>query len=129
MFFCCLFCLIVKLKKKMSFVLFVFFCVQQKAKDIITILTFYQLFPPYSHKQTQFLSLFHSLFLSVLILILFYKQTLVQRVHDKNVSVFVRGMSITQRKIVCNYSFKQCSNKYCLQTIVFLMPFITSGII
>ena len=39
-------------------------------------------------------------------------------------SACVRGMCITQRKIVSNYCFKQCCNKYCLQTIVFLMPFI-----
>ena len=30
---------------------------------------------------------------------------------DKNVSVFERSMCITQRKIVSNYCFKQCSNK------------------
>ena len=42
-----------------------------------------------------------------------YNQTSVQRQHAKNVSVFVRSMCITQRKIVCNYCFKQGSNKYC----------------
>ena len=37
--------------------------------------------------------------------------TSVQRKHDKNFSVFVRRMCVTQRKIVSNYCFKQCSNK------------------
>ena len=41
-----------------------------------------------------------------------------QREHDKNVSVCVISMCITQRKIVSNYSFNQCSNKYCLQNVV-----------
>ena len=54
-----------------------------------------------------------------------YNQTSAQREHDKNMCGFVRSMCITQRKIISNYGFKQCSNKYCLQTIVFLMPFIT----
>ena len=31
---------------------------------------------------------------------------------NKNVSVFARSMCITQRKIVSNYCFRQCSNKY-----------------
>ena len=55
-----------------------------------------------------------------------YNPTSAQREHDKNVSVFVRGMCITPRKIVKNYCFKECSNKYCLQTIMhFLMHLIT----
>ena len=33
-------------------------------------------------------------------------------------SVFVRSMWITKKKIVSNYCFKQCSNEYCLQNIV-----------
>ena len=37
---------------------------------------------------------------------------------DKNVNIFVRGMCITQRKIVSSYCFKQCLNKYCSQNIV-----------
>ena len=41
-----------------------------------------------------------------------------QREHDKNMSVFVRSMCISQRKIVSNYCFKQFSNKYCLENIV-----------
>ena len=40
------------------------------------------------------------------------KQTSAQREHDKNVSVFVRSICITQRKIVSIYSVKQCSKKY-----------------
>ena len=40
------------------------------------------------------------------------KQTSAQREHDKNVSAFVRSMYITQRKIVSNCCFRQCSNKY-----------------
>ena len=47
-------------------------------------------------------------------------QTSAQRESDKNVSVSVRGMCITPRKIVSNYSFKQCSNKFCLHSIVLL---------
>ena len=43
-----------------------------------------------------------------------YHPTSAQREHDKNVSVFARNICVTQRKIVSNYCFKQCSNKYCL---------------
>ena len=39
-----------------------------------------------------------------------YNQTSSQRELDKNVSVLVRGMCITQWKIVSNYCYKQCSN-------------------
>ena len=42
-----------------------------------------------------------------------YVQTSAQTEYDNNVSVFVRGMRITPRKIVSNYCFKQCSYKYC----------------
>ena len=47
------------------------------------------------------------------------RQTSARTEHNKNVSIFVRSMCITQRKIVSNYYFKQCSNKYCLHTIAF----------
>ena len=55
----------------------------------------------------------------------FYNQTSAQREHNKNVSVFVRRMRITQRKIVSNYCFKQCSNEYFYKIMCFLMRFIT----
>ena len=45
-------------------------------------------------------------------------QTSPQREHDKSVCVIARSMCITQRKIVSNYCFNQCSNKYCLQNIM-----------
>ena len=54
-----------------------------------------------------------------------YHQTPTQRERDKNVSEFVRCMYITQKKMVSNYCFTQCSSKYCIQNIVFLIPFIT----
>ena len=47
-----------------------------------------------------------------------HQQTSAQREHVENVSVFVKGMYITQSKIVSNYCLKQCSNSYCLQIIV-----------
>ena len=48
-----------------------------------------------------------------------YSQTSAQIEYDKTVSVFVRSICVTQRKIVSNSCFKQCSNKYCLRNIVF----------
>ena len=40
--------------------------------------------------------------------------------------VFIALLIVTRRqKIVSNYCFKQCSNKFCLQYIALLMPFIT----
>ena len=46
-----------------------------------------------------------------------HKQT---SAHDKNVSVNnQRHVYINQRQIVSNDYFKHCSNKYCLQNIVF----------
>ena len=53
-----------------------------------------------------------------------YAQTSAQREHY-NVSVFVRGMCITQREIVSNYCLKWCSNKYFLQNISFFDAIFT----
>ena len=50
--------------------------------------------------------------LHVIAIVMSHEQMSAQREFNKNMSGLVRGMCITQRKIVYNYCFKQCSNKY-----------------
>ena len=54
-----------------------------------------------------------------------HNQKSAQVEYDKSLSLFMRSISITQRKIVSNYCFKQCSNILVYKILCFLMPFNT----